>query len=47
MIESKGVMSLTADFKKEIPDGFQIAQMFRNHVNLSYNTKAAFAVVTF
>ena len=42
MIESKGVMSPTADLKKEIPDGFQIAQMFRNHVNLG-NTKAAFA----
>ena len=46
MIESKGVMTPTADLKKEIRDGFQIAQMFRNHVNLSYNTKGAFTATT-
>jgi hypothetical protein len=46
MIKSKNVISLTADLKKEISDEFQIAQMFRNHVNLSYNTKGAFSVAT-
>jgi hypothetical protein len=45
MIESKGVMSPTADLKKEIPDSFQIAQIFRNHINLG-NIKAAFAAAT-
>ena len=45
MIESKGVMAPTADLTKEIPDGFQIAQMFRNQLTLS-NTKAAFAAAT-
>jgi hypothetical protein len=40
------VISLTADLKKEILDGFQIVQMFRNHVNLSYNTKEAFSAAT-
>jgi len=46
MIESKGVMTPTADLAKEIPDGFQIAQMFRNHVNLNQNTKGAFSAAT-
>ena len=46
MIESKGVMSPKADLTKEMPDGFQIAQMFRNHVNLGSNTKGAFSAVT-
>jgi hypothetical protein len=40
------VISLTADLKKEILDGFQIVQMFRNHVNLNYNTKEAFSAAT-
>jgi hypothetical protein len=39
------VISPTADLKKEIPDGFQIAQMFRNHINLD-NIKIAFAAAT-
>src|SRR5256714_14222916 len=46
MIESKGVMTPTADLAKEILDGFQIAQMFRNHVNLNQNTKGAFSAAT-
>src|SRR6266516_1037839 len=41
-IESKAVLSPKADLKKEIPDGFQIAQLFRNQLNLS-NTTAAFS----
>ena len=44
-IESKAVLNPTADLKKEIPDGFQIAQLFRNQLTLS-NTKAAFAAAT-
>jgi hypothetical protein len=44
-IESKAVLSPKADLKKEIPDGFQIAQLFRNQLNLS-NTTAAFSAAT-
>ena len=46
MIESKGVITPTADLAKEIPDGFQIAQIFRNHINLNQNTKGAFSAAT-
>ena len=45
-IESKAVMSPTADLKQEIPDGFQIAKIFRNQVNLGSNTKGAFSAAT-
>jgi hypothetical protein len=41
-IESKAVLDPKADLKKEIPDGFQIAQLFRNQINLG-NTKATFS----
>src|SRR6266513_1753970 len=44
-IESKAVLSPKADLKKEIPDGFQIAQLFRNQVNLN-STTAAFSAAT-
>ena len=44
-IESKAVLSPKADLKEEIPDGFQIAQLFRNQVNLS-STTAAFSAAT-
>jgi len=44
-IESKAVMSPTADLTQEIPDGFQIAKIFRNQVNLS-NPTAAFSAAT-
>jgi len=44
-IESKAVMSPTANLAQEIPDGFQIAKIFRNQVNLS-NTKGAFSAAT-
>ena len=44
-IESKAVLSPKADLTKEIPDGFQIAKIFRNQINLG-NTKAAFSAAT-
>ncbi len=44
-IESKAVLDPKADLKKEIPDGFQIAQLFRNQLTLS-NTTAAFSAAT-
>ena len=37
-------MSLADDLTQKIPDGFQIAKIFRNQVNL--NTKAAFSAAT-
>ena len=45
-IESKAVMSPKADLTKEIPDGLEIAKIFRNQVNLSSNTKGAFSAAT-
>jgi hypothetical protein len=45
-IESKAVMSPTADLTLEIPDGFQIAKIFRNQVNLGGNTKGTFSAAT-
>src|SRR5256886_10933245 len=45
-IELKAVMSPEANLAQEIPDGFQIAKIFRNQVNLSSNTKGAFLVAT-
>src|SRR5437762_8362136 len=44
-IESKAVLNPKADLKEEIPDGFKIAQLFRNQITLS-NSKAAFAAAT-
>lgn len=45
-IESKAVMSPTANLTQEIPDGFQIAKIFRNQINLSSNPTAAFSAAT-
>src|SRR2546421_2659548 len=45
-IESKAVLNPKADLKKEIPDRFQIAKIFRNQVNLGSNTKGAFSAAT-
>jgi hypothetical protein len=39
-------MSSTADLAQEIPDGFQIAKIFRNQVNLDSNTKGIFSTAT-
>ena len=39
-------MSPTADLTQEIPDGFQIAKIFKNQVNLGSNTKGAFSAAT-
>ena len=44
-IGSKAVMSPKADLKQEIPDGFQVAKIFRNQVNFS-NTKGVFSAAT-
>ena len=41
-IESTAVISLDEDITNKIPDGFKIAQIFRNQLNLG-TTKAAFA----
>ena len=38
-------MAPKADLTREIPDGFQIAKIFRNQVNLD-NTKGAFSAAT-
>jgi hypothetical protein len=45
-IESKAVMTPAANLVQEIPDGFQIAKIFRNQVNLGSNTKGAFSAAT-
>src|SRR3989440_8926249 len=45
-IESRAVMSPKADLTKEVPDGFEIAKIFRNQVNLSSSTKGAFSAAT-
>jgi len=39
-------MTLTANLVQEILDGFQIAKIFRNQVNLGGNTKGAFSAAT-
>src|SRR5271170_2247974 len=44
-IESTAIMSPTDDLTKKIPNGFQIAQIFRNQINL-IATKAAFSAAT-
>ena len=34
------------DLKTKVPDGFKIAQIFRNQINLNRDTKTAFSTAT-
>ena len=45
-IESTAVMSPADDLTAKIPDGFQIAQIFRNQINLVTSAKAVFSTAT-
>jgi hypothetical protein len=45
-IESTAVMYPSEDLAAKIPDGFKIAQIFRNQMNLVTNTTAAFSTAT-
>lgn len=45
-IESTAVMYPSEDLTMKVPDGFKIAQIFRNQANLITNTTAAFSTAT-
>lgn len=45
-IESTAVMYPGEDLKAKIPDGFKIAQIFRNQINVSRDATAAFSTAT-
>ena len=45
-IESTAVMYPDEDLKTKVPDGFKIAQIFRNQINVNRDTTAAFSTAT-
>lgn len=45
-IESTAVMYPDEDLKTKVPDGFKIAQIFRNQININRDATAAFSTAT-
>lgn len=45
-IESTAVMHPDEDLKTKVPDGFKIAQIFRNQINVNRDATAAFSTAT-
>jgi len=45
-IESTAVMYPNEDLKTKVPDGFKIAQIFRNQININRDATAAFSTAT-